>query len=140
MAAVVMNLSDVRLGFTFSAGLIDYALNYTRAGNPAWLLPIGLGYALVYYGVFCFAIRRWNLATPGRERTEEASELLSQRGIAAPPSWQRSAEPIICAACQPALPACGFSSTIRNASTNPRFGALADAGRGVVGSSCHLPG
>ena len=29
-------------------------------------MPIGLGYAAVYYLLFRFAIRRFDLATPGR--------------------------------------------------------------------------
>lgn len=67
VSEVIMNLLGIRLGFSFSAGLIDYALNYDKATRPLLLIPVGLAYALVYYGVFRFAIRRWNLPTPGRE-------------------------------------------------------------------------
>jgi PTS system N-acetylglucosamine-specific IIC component len=34
------------------------------------LIPIGLGYAVVYYFLFSFVIKRWNLRTPGREDDE----------------------------------------------------------------------
>jgi PTS system N-acetylglucosamine-specific IIC component len=57
----------MRLGFGFSAGLLDYVLNAGKATRPLLLLPIGLAYAAIYYGAFRLAIRRWNLATPGRE-------------------------------------------------------------------------
>jgi PTS system N-acetylglucosamine-specific IIC component len=57
----------MRLGFGFSAGLLDYLLNFGKATRPLLLLPVGLGYAAIYYAAFRFAIRRWNLATPGRE-------------------------------------------------------------------------
>ena len=67
LAMVLMHAVGVHLGFTFSAGLFDYLLNYGKATRPLLLLPIGLGYAALYYGVFRFAIRRFNLATPGRE-------------------------------------------------------------------------
>ncbi len=64
---VVMNLLGVKLGFTFSAGAIDYFLSYKLAANPLLLWPVGIGYFVVYYVVFTFAIRRWNIMTMGRE-------------------------------------------------------------------------
>ncbi len=68
------NALGIRDGFGFSAGAIDYALNFTTATHPLWLIPIGLGYAAVYYVLFRFAIRRFDLPTPGREREEESSD------------------------------------------------------------------
>src|SRR5690606_285966 len=35
--------------------------------RPLWLLPIGLVYFGLYYGLFRFAIVRLNLKTPGRD-------------------------------------------------------------------------
>lgn len=67
LAMVVMDVLDVHLGFTFSAGLFDYVLNYGQSTRPWLLLPIGLVYALAYYGLFRIAIRGFNLKTPGRE-------------------------------------------------------------------------
>ncbi len=67
VAMVAMDLLGVKLGFTFSAGLLDYGLNFTKATRPLLLLPVGLAYAAVYYGVFRFAIVRFDLKTPGRE-------------------------------------------------------------------------
>jgi len=66
----LVNALGIKDGFGFSAGFIDYALNFTTATNPLWLVPIGLGYALVYYLLFRFAIRKFNLRTPGREEPE----------------------------------------------------------------------
>ncbi|MDE2305722.1 MAG: N-acetylglucosamine-specific PTS transporter subunit IIBC [Gammaproteobacteria bacterium] len=66
-AMVLMRLAGVHLGFTFSAGLFDYLLNYGRATRPWLLLPIGLGYFALYYGLFHFFIVRFDLRTPGRE-------------------------------------------------------------------------
>jgi PTS system glucose-specific IIC component len=37
-----------------------------------WLLVIGPVWAALYYGIFAFAIRRFNLVTPGRELEEAA--------------------------------------------------------------------
>ncbi|MEV0416513.1 PTS transporter subunit EIIC [Streptomyces sp. NPDC050448] len=57
-------------GFTFSAGLIDYVINWGLATKPALIIPIGLCFAVVYYAVFRFAITKFNLPTPGRESDE----------------------------------------------------------------------
>ncbi|WP_224403222.1 PTS transporter subunit EIIC [Pseudonocardia sp. ICBG1034] len=66
----LVNALDIHSGFAFSAGAIDYVLNFGQATRPLWLIPIGLAYAAVYYVLFRFVIRRWNLRTPGREDDE----------------------------------------------------------------------
>ena len=66
-AMALMHVLDVRLGFTFSAGMFDFLLSYGK-GHNGWLaLPVGAAYFVVYYGLFSFFIRRFNLATMGRE-------------------------------------------------------------------------
>jgi PTS system N-acetylglucosamine-specific IIC component len=67
VAMALMNLLNVKLGFTFSAGLFDYVLNFGKATNPWLLVPIGLVYGGVYYGLFRFFIQKFDLKTPGRE-------------------------------------------------------------------------
>ncbi|HEY0683729.1 MAG TPA: N-acetylglucosamine-specific PTS transporter subunit IIBC [Steroidobacter sp.] len=67
LAMAAMDFFNVRLGFGFSAGLFDYVLNFSKATKPLWLVPIGLVYFALYYGLFRFFIVRFNLATPGRE-------------------------------------------------------------------------
>ena len=67
ISMALMNALGVRLGFTFSAGAFDYVLSYGLSSRGWLLLPVGLGYFAVYYGAFLFAIRRFDLATPGRE-------------------------------------------------------------------------
>lgn len=84
LSEALMNALGVRLGYTFSAGLFDYVINFGKATKPLMLLPIGAAYALIYYAVFRFAIRRWNLQTPGREveaaAEGEATEIAGGRG------------------------------------------------------------
>lgn len=70
VAMAAMDLFEVRLGFGFSAGLFDYVLNFSKSTRPLWLVPIGLAYFALYYGLFRFFIVRFNLATPGRELEE----------------------------------------------------------------------
>ncbi|MEU3459802.1 PTS transporter subunit EIIC [Streptomyces sp. NPDC006733] len=65
----------VHAGFTFSAGFIDYALNWNLSTKPWLIIPIGLCFAVVYYVVFRFAILKFNLTTPGREPEEEIEDL-----------------------------------------------------------------
>ncbi|MYR54967.1 PTS transporter subunit EIIC [Streptomyces sp. SID625] len=62
-------------GFNFSAGFIDYALNWHLASKPWLIIPIGLVFAAIYYVTFRFAITKFNLPTPGREPEEEVEDL-----------------------------------------------------------------
>src|SRR5487761_1053650 len=75
LAFIVMNALHVRLGFGFSAGLFDYVLNYKFAEHPLLLLPVGAVYFGLYYGVFRFAIVRFDLKTPGREEVDSTAPL-----------------------------------------------------------------
>ncbi|MFY4717789.1 PTS transporter subunit EIIC [Streptomyces sp. LaBMicrA B280] len=65
----------VHAGFNFSAGFIDYALNWHLATKPWLIIPIGLVFGAVYYAVFRFAIIKFDLKTPGREPEEEVEDL-----------------------------------------------------------------
>ncbi|KPC64867.1 PTS transporter subunit EIIC [Streptomyces chattanoogensis] len=78
LTAVSMALTwalGVHDGFTFSAGAIDYVLNWHLATKPWMIIPLGLAFAVVYYTLFRFAITRFNLTTPGREPEEELEDL-----------------------------------------------------------------
>ncbi|RCG27960.1 PTS sugar transporter subunit IIA [Sphaerisporangium album] len=60
---------DGHLGFNFSAGAIDAALNATKSNTDKFwqIMLLGLIYAVVYYVVFSFLIKRLDIFTPGRE-------------------------------------------------------------------------
>ena len=64
----LVNALDIHSGFVFSAGAIDYLLNFGISQRVLWLIPIGLGYAIVYCVVFRFVITKWNLRTPAGDR------------------------------------------------------------------------
>ncbi|MCI6086984.1 MAG: N-acetylglucosamine-specific PTS transporter subunit IIBC [Selenomonas sp.] len=53
-------------GFGFSAGFIDYVLNWGLATKPIFILPLGLAFGVIYYVVFRWAIRMYDLPTIGR--------------------------------------------------------------------------
>ncbi|MDR5867574.1 N-acetylglucosamine-specific PTS transporter subunit IIBC [Halomonas koreensis] len=74
LSMALMQWLDVKLGFTFSAGAFDYALSYGLSTRGWLMLPVGLAYAALYYGVFRWAIRRFDLPTPGREPEGETVE------------------------------------------------------------------
>ncbi|WP_404447387.1 N-acetylglucosamine-specific PTS transporter subunit IIBC [Microbacterium marinum] len=68
----VSALLPVRMGFGFSGGFIDLVLSWMNplAQNP-WLIPVmGVFWFAVYFVVFRWIIRRWDLKTPGREDDE----------------------------------------------------------------------
>ncbi|MDB6048205.1 MAG: N-acetyl-D-glucosamine transporter [Pseudomonas sp.] len=71
LTGVSMALTDllgIHLGFTFSGGAIDMALGWGKSTNGWMIFPLGLLYGVVYYCVFDYCIRRFNLKTPGREQ------------------------------------------------------------------------
>ncbi|TDV51807.1 PTS system N-acetylglucosamine-specific IIB component (Glc family) /PTS system N-acetylglucosamine-specific IIC component (Glc family) [Pseudomonas helmanticensis] len=67
LSMAITNALNIHLGFTFSGGFIDMVLGWGRSTNGWLVIPVGLAYAVVYYAVFDFCIRRFNLKTPGRE-------------------------------------------------------------------------
>ncbi|MEU9747419.1 PTS transporter subunit EIIC [Streptomyces niveus] len=68
----------VHAGFSFSAGLIDYVVNWHLDTKPWLIIPIGLCFAVVYYVTFRFAITRFDIPTPGREPEELEEEVEKQ--------------------------------------------------------------
>jgi PTS system glucose-specific IIC component len=66
----------IKHGTTFSHGLIDYALLYSKSTKGWMLIPLGLAWGVLYFTVFTVAIKVFNLKTPGRE-DEALSKLTS---------------------------------------------------------------
>ncbi|AUM71567.1 N-acetylglucosamine-specific PTS transporter subunit IIBC [Pseudomonas fluorescens] len=67
LSMAITDLLNIRLGFTFSGGFIDMVLGWGKSSNGWLVVPVGLVYAVIYYTVFDFCIRRFDLKTPGRE-------------------------------------------------------------------------
>lgn len=76
-ALAVTAALGIKDGFSFSAGAIDFGLNWGIATKPVLLIIVGLVYAVIYYFVFLFFIKKLNLPTPGRAEDEESEELTS---------------------------------------------------------------
>lgn len=66
VAMFVTEALGIKAGFTFSAGFIDYALNFGIITKPVLLLVVGVIFGLIYYVVFVFFIKKLDLPTPGR--------------------------------------------------------------------------
>jgi PTS system N-acetylglucosamine-specific IIC component len=75
ISLALTNLLGMRMGFNFSAGLIDYVLGYTLADKPLMLIPIGLAYGVVYFLLFVAVIKAFKLKTPGREDEDSTDEV-----------------------------------------------------------------
>lgn len=73
-AYMLMHMLDVAVGITFSRGIIDFTffglLQGTAKTDYQWILILGPVYAVIYYAVFSFMIRKFNFATPGRQGGE----------------------------------------------------------------------
>lgn len=67
LALWISYLLEIRHGFSYSAGAIDYILNFHLSENGLLLIPIGILYGLIYYYLFRWAIRTFRIPTPGRE-------------------------------------------------------------------------
>ena len=82
LSFMTMHILNVKIGMTFSGGVIDYLLFGVIPNRTDWwlVIPVGLVFALIYYFGFRFAIRTWDLKTPGREVEEEGIALSNATG------------------------------------------------------------
>jgi N-acetylglucosamine PTS system EIICBA or EIICB component len=86
LSLAICQILGVKLGFTFSAGAIDYVLNYGLSTKGWIAIPLGIAYGAAYYGLFRFFIRKFNMATPGREpaSADAAEQSYASGGFVAP--------------------------------------------------------
>lgn len=77
ISMAICSLLGIKMGFSFSAGLIDMVLNWNISTKPFLVILIGLIFAAVYFFLFVFVIKKFDLKTPGREDDEETSDFSS---------------------------------------------------------------
>jgi PTS system N-acetylglucosamine-specific IIC component len=100
LSLAISYLLDIHLGFSFSAGLIDLLLYGTApaAKNIPYLIVMGVAFFAVYYFLFRFAIKKWNMTTPGREpETAFEAEETAEETKPAPVAADSKAEQLIAA-------------------------------------------
>lgn len=90
LAYMLMHILNVGVGMTFSGGIIDLVLFGVLQGNTKtgwiWIVIIGLLYAIIYYVVFYYMIKKFNLKTPGREMDHEETKLYTRKDMKRPGS------------------------------------------------------
>ena len=57
LALASAQMLDIHAGFGFSAGLVDYLINYKLATNPHLILPLGGVFALLYFVISYYTIK-----------------------------------------------------------------------------------
>ena len=72
-AQLLFQVLGAKLGFTFSHGFIDFVLYYTIDTKPWLVLVVGPLWGLMYFGLFSWAIKRFDLKTPGRDIEDAAT-------------------------------------------------------------------
>ena len=71
LALAVAQMLDIHAGFGFSAGFIDYVINYKLATHPLLLLPLGLLFALIYFISSYYTIKLFKLKIMDIELSDE---------------------------------------------------------------------
>ena len=84
-AYMIAHMLDIAVGLTFSGGLLDFFLFGILQGNEKtdWLkvIPVGIVYFFLYYFIFKFLIRKFNLKTPGREDDDGEMKLYTKADV-----------------------------------------------------------
>ncbi|MBY6273983.1 MAG: PTS glucose transporter subunit IIB [Caldibacillus debilis] len=77
LAFMMAHIFQITIGQTFSGGFIDFILFGILQGNDKtnWMFVplIGIPWFFVYYFLFTFFIKKFDLKTPGREDDEETT-------------------------------------------------------------------
>ncbi len=99
LSYMLMHIFNVGVGMTFSGGLIDLFLFGILQGNAktnwVWIIAVGAAYAVIYYFVFSFMIRKFNYKTPGREADGEETKLYTRKDMEARKSAESSPSALI---------------------------------------------
>ena len=61
LSLAIAQMLDIHAGFGFSAGFIDYIINYKLAKNPLYILPLGVVFALLYFFISYYTIKIFKL-------------------------------------------------------------------------------
>lgn len=82
LSFVLMHLLKICIGTTFSCGFIDFMLYGVLQGqqksNWMMIIPVFIGYAVLYYFLFKIVIEKFNLPTPGREENSDEIKLYTK--------------------------------------------------------------
>lgn len=81
-AYMIAHILNIAVGLTFSGGFLDLFLFGILQGNEktSWVLiiPVGVIYFILYYVIFSFLIKKFDLKTPGREDDDAETKLFTK--------------------------------------------------------------
>lgn len=84
---MIAHILNIAVGLTFSGGLLDLFIFGILQGQDktSWMyiIPVGIIYFFLYYFIFTFLIKRFNLKTPGREDDDTATKLYTKADVKA---------------------------------------------------------
>jgi len=87
LSLAIAQMLDIHAGFGFSAGFIDYVINYKLATNPLLILPLGAVFALVYFLSSYYTIKLFKLKifeesneTQTADKNDEAGAFIEALG------------------------------------------------------------
>jgi PTS system N-acetylglucosamine-specific IIC component len=70
LALALAQMLNIHAGFGFSAGFIDYIINYKLSTNPILILPLGAVFALIYFTASYYLIKVLKLKIMETELSE----------------------------------------------------------------------
>ncbi len=84
-AYMIAHMLNIAVGLTFSGGFLDLLIFGILQGNDktSWLriIPAGIIYFFLYYFIFSFLIKKFDLKTPGREDDTEETKLYTKADV-----------------------------------------------------------
>lgn len=81
LALAIAQMLDIHAGFGFSAGFIDYVINYKLATNPLLILPLGIVFGLIYFFTSYYTIKIFKLKI-FQENDDEVNVSVSDEALA----------------------------------------------------------
>jgi PTS system N-acetylglucosamine-specific IIC component len=74
LALAAAQALNIHAGFGFSAGFIDYVINYKLATHPLRIIPLGIVFALLYFTLSYLTIRFFHLKIMETELSDDKKE------------------------------------------------------------------
>ncbi|MFC5451693.1 PTS transporter subunit EIIC [Paenibacillus aestuarii] len=74
ISMIIMEILHVKMGFGFSAGFIDFVLNWNISTKPLWVIVVGFGYFFLYYFTFRAYLHFFPMKLPGREEAQDQEQ------------------------------------------------------------------
>ncbi len=75
LALALAQMLNIHAGFGFSAGFIDYVINYKLATNPLLILPLGVFFAILYFITSYYTIKLLKLKIFEESHKESAVQV-----------------------------------------------------------------